>query len=36
MDGAHGVAMKLVDLAVQAVGWYEGGGQRLSEQELRR
>ena len=29
------VAMKLVDLAVPGGGWYEGGRQRLSEQELR-
>ena len=29
------VAMKLVDLAVQGGGWYEGGRQRVSEQELR-
>ena len=30
------VTMKLVDLAVSGGGWYEGGRQRLAEQELRR
>ena len=29
------VAMKLVDLSVPGGGWYEGGRQRIAEQELR-